>query len=120
MFQRTSIKKPYLSRTKFEYLQTEMYCYKDMIKKLNNKELLTYNQIEHIDKMTDAINKSLDILESTKNGELKRKIIEDMYWYSRSKSHYALAYKYNIHDNTLRNWQNEFFELFAQFMGLTI
>jgi hypothetical protein len=102
-----------------QYLKLEMYCYHET-KMALDEYFLTSKQITHMQLIINAIDMALDIIEKTTNGTLKRKVIEDLYWYSRNLDYYGLSFKYNLHFNTLISWDRQFLKTLADIIRLDI
>lgn len=114
---RRTLTKKKIKREKIQYLRLEMCCYNDT-KKAIESNILTSQQIIIMQNIINKIDMSLAALEKTTNGKLKRIVIEDMYWKSTNLDYYGLAFKYNLHFNTISHWDKEFFNIFSHFFGI--
>lgn len=70
--------------------------------------------------MIDSIESALDITESLPNGDMRVKLVKDKFFYSPKLDVLGLSRKHYIHENTVRNWANDFLELFSNILGLTM
>lgn len=109
-----------VARERLHYLKTEMFCYNENCRLLKQQARLTTMQIQYIQHIVSSIELALKITEQTSFGEQKRKLIEDMYWHSRSLNQNGLALKHYIHVNTVAKWEKEFFRLLSDLVGVII
>ena len=117
---RVRITKKRINADKLHYLKIEMLCYHDTKKILNNPNLLSSKQIIYMQNIVDAIDKALNILQGTKNGDLKRQIIEDVYWYSPHLPYEVITGKHYVHLNSIRYYETQFFYILADCLGLKL
>jgi hypothetical protein len=107
-------------KTKLKFVRLELYCYLHNKKRLEGSTLTTSAKT-YISWMIETIEKALEITNSVeRNGELRVQIIKDKYFYSPNLNHYSLSKKNYIHENTVRNWDNDFLDLFCDLLGLTM
>lgn len=118
---RTGMTKVKLSNARVNYLRVEMMLYPDTKSKLENFQFtLTSREIIYLQQIVNALEQALCDLEITFNGIKKREAIEDLYWKSKYRTVAGVAMNYEIHDNTLRAWDQEFLTFFAMRLGLKV
>jgi len=116
---RSRLNKRKISRDKLHYLRVELYCYPDTKRAIASKKL-TRKQNAYMGKIVKAIEDALAQLSKTSNGDLKVKLLQDMYWYSRHVNYMGIAMRHHVHYNTVRNWEIEFFAILSEILGLTL
>lgn len=117
---RNIMTKETIARERLNYLKTELFCYHENKKLLENPVELTTRQIFYIQYIISSIDLAFRITKETRSGDYKCKLIQDMYWQSRSLDHTALSLKHYIHVNTVRIWEKQFFILLSEILGLKI
>lgn len=117
---RNVMSKETIARERLNYLKTELFCYPENKKLLEDPKILSTRQVIYIQYIISSIDLAFKILRETHSGEYKLKLIQDMYWESYNLDHFDLSYKHFIHVNTVRIWEKQFFLLLSEILGLRI
>lgn len=110
-------------KVRVQYLRAEMSLYPITIRNLKTIEIgdKLCNEIIYLKRVLESIELSLAKLEATSKrfGPLKRKAIEKLYWRTGA-SRISVSTYFELHENTLKNWDKEFLLIFASVLGVPL
>jgi hypothetical protein len=100
--------------TRLKYLRLELYMYKSNKERLKNEQLTT-TQYTYISTTINAIEATFKMTKSQERIDF----IKFKYFENTKLSLDQIANKFFVHENTIKNWDYNFLDLFASILGLT-
>lgn len=100
-------------------LKLEMFAYPKYKKQLEDNSIQSFRYFENVSRIVDAIDESLDIISESYKGEEKVRMLSKHYFQKPPKNLVQLTMSENYSENTLRNWEMEFFDILSDCLGLS-
>lgn len=117
---RSRLTRKRINLQKLNYLKIEMFLYTETKQKIKDFVGESTRVVRYMSDIVSSIEKALNLLERTSNGKFKRKVIEDIYINKKYKTYVALAQELNLHINTIRYYEFEYFYLLASCLGVKL